>query len=115
MPLHTPIIGVDGTELREVPIPKGTLILPGYWVCNTNKALWGPDAWEWKPERWLKPLPEALLQARIPGVYSNLCVESTGLSRAPAVPGADANLGQNELWRWSSRLYWFPIRTNRNE
>ncbi len=42
------------------------------WACNTNKALWGEDAYEWKPERWLGPLPRALDEARIPGVYSNL-------------------------------------------
>ena len=45
-------------------------------ACNTNKAIWGEDALEWKPERWLAPLPEVLEDAHIPGVYSNLCVQS---------------------------------------
>ena len=35
----------------------------------------GEDADEWKPERWLKPLPAVLEEARLPGVYSNLCVQ----------------------------------------
>lgn len=72
LPLLKPITGIDGKEIREVPVPKGTLVLPGYWACNTLKELWGDDALEWKPERWLSPLPNAVLKARIPGVYSNL-------------------------------------------
>ena len=58
--------------ISEIPVPKGTDIFLGIQACNTNKALWGDDALEWKPERWLSPLPETLSQARIPGVYSNL-------------------------------------------
>ncbi|KAH9923757.1 cytochrome P450 [Epithele typhae] len=41
-------------------------------ACNTNTALWGPDAREWKPERWLAPLPREVEEVRVPGVYSNL-------------------------------------------
>lgn len=43
-------------------------------AINTDPELWGPNSYEWKPERWLKPLPEELLNARIPGVYSHLYV-----------------------------------------
>lgn len=42
--------------------------------ANRNKALWGEDADEWKPERWLLPLPKTLEDAHIPGVYSHLLV-----------------------------------------
>ena len=58
--------------MQEVPVPKGTFLFCNLRLCNTNKALWGDDALEWKPERWLEPLPETLIQARVPGVYSNL-------------------------------------------
>lgn len=34
--------------------------------------MWGEDALQWKPERWLSPLPKALLDAGIPGVSANL-------------------------------------------
>lgn len=37
---------------------------------------WGEDALEWKPERWLKPLPRAVEDAWIPGIYSNTSVVS---------------------------------------
>lgn len=72
LPLSEPIIGIDGQMLSEIPIRKGTAILLGVDACNRNKAIWGDDAMEWKPERWLSPLPDTLSKAHIPGVYSNL-------------------------------------------
>ena len=46
------------------------------WVnvlgLNRDKEIWGPDADEWKPERWLQPLPRSVEDAHIPGIYSNL-------------------------------------------
>ena len=53
MPLSRPIRGVDGQLIAEVPVPKGTTILVGVRASNRNPELWGPDAKEWKPERWL--------------------------------------------------------------
>ncbi|KAH9923760.1 cytochrome P450 [Epithele typhae] len=75
--LSAPIRGTDGTLISEVPVPKGTAVLCDLGACNTNAALWGPDAREWKPElfqqeRWLAPLPREVEEARVPGVYSNL-------------------------------------------
>ncbi|OSD06387.1 cytochrome P450 [Trametes coccinea BRFM310] len=72
LPLAKPIRGLDGTLIHEVFLPKGTSVCAGLLNCNRNKALWGEDAYEWKPERWLSPLPDAVLDAKIPGVYSNL-------------------------------------------
>ncbi|KAM5540048.1 hypothetical protein V8D89_006188 [Ganoderma adspersum] len=78
IPLSEPVRCTDGTVLTEVPVPKGTSILLNLRGCNTNKALWGEDAWEWKPERWLKPLPKAVEDARIPGIYANLMTFISG-------------------------------------
>ncbi|KAJ3559695.1 hypothetical protein NM688_g182 [Phlebia brevispora] len=72
MPLSRPFLGMDGKLINEVFVPRGTLIVAGNRMSNINEELWGEDANEWKPERWLSPLPEALRSARIPGVYSNL-------------------------------------------
>ncbi|OBZ77377.1 hypothetical protein A0H81_02561, partial [Grifola frondosa] len=72
LPLSEPIRGVDGSMINEIPIPKDTGIMIGALASNRNKAIWGEDAYEWKPERWLSPLPSAVTDAHIPGVYSNL-------------------------------------------
>lgn len=72
LPLSTPICGLDGTMMNEVFVPRGTTVFVGNLSSNINKSLWGDDAEEWKPERWLAPLPEALKEAHLPGVYANL-------------------------------------------
>jgi hypothetical protein len=36
----------------------------------------GPDALEWKPERWLTPLPESIMESKVPGVYAHLYVQT---------------------------------------
>ena len=76
LPLSQPIRGVDGSEIREIPVPKDTTVAVGLLSSNQNKAVWGEDALEWRPERWLAPLPGAVQDAKIPGVYSNLWVPS---------------------------------------
>jgi len=72
LPLSEPIQGLDGKAIHEIPLQKGTEVFLGILGSNTNEALWGDDAYEWKPERWLAPLPKAVSEARIPGVYSSL-------------------------------------------
>ena len=72
LPLSSPIRGVDGKLMYNVPVPKGTEVYVAVKASNTNKAIWGNDASEWKPERWLSPLPSAIAEAHVPGVYSNL-------------------------------------------
>lgn len=72
LPLGKPVIGVDGREISEILIPAGTRITISLLHCNRDPELWGADASEWKPERWLNPLPQSVLNAKIPGVYSHL-------------------------------------------
>lgn len=71
LPLFSPITGIDGRKINEIVVPNGTYIMVAIRACNRDKALWGDDADQWKPERWLSPLPEIILQAKIPGVYSH--------------------------------------------
>lgn len=71
MPLSTPIRATDGTLLNEIHVPRGTIVIIALRASNRNAALWGPDVDEWKPERWLKPLPETLTAAHLPGIYFN--------------------------------------------
>ncbi|KAH9475309.1 Cytochrome P450 monooxygenase 91 [Psilocybe cubensis] len=72
VPLSSPIKGTDGQTVTEIFVPKNTKILIGILAANRNPELWGPDSYEWKPERWLEPLPETVTNARLPGIYANL-------------------------------------------
>ncbi|EIN05330.1 cytochrome P450 [Punctularia strigosozonata HHB-11173 SS5] len=72
VPLMFPIRGTDGEEIREVHVRDNQNVIIGIGAINRSKALWGPDADEWRPERWLNPLPDALVHAKIPAVYSHL-------------------------------------------
>ncbi|RDB26333.1 hypothetical protein Hypma_006808 [Hypsizygus marmoreus] len=72
LPLSTPVKGIDGREMHEITLPSNTNIIISVLNSNRDPALWGPDSYEWKPERWLSPLPEALVNAHIPGIYSHL-------------------------------------------
>ena len=67
-----PIEGADGTVISEIAVPKGTPIFTNFTACNLAKNIWGNDAREWKPERWLAPLPDTVMKAQMPGIYSNL-------------------------------------------
>ena len=72
LPLSKPIRGVDGKDISEIPIPNNTTIVVGIMASNRNPEIWGEDALEWKPERWLSPLPDSVAAARLPGIYSNM-------------------------------------------
>ncbi|KAJ3990231.1 cytochrome P450 [Lentinula detonsa] len=78
VPLSKPVRGVDGNEVTEIFLPKGTTAMISILNSNRNPELWGPDVLEWKPERWLSPLPEAILNTKMPAVYSHLMTFSGG-------------------------------------
>ncbi|KAK7056277.1 hypothetical protein VNI00_002830 [Paramarasmius palmivorus] len=78
LPLGSPVTGTDGTLISEIPIPKGTDVYISLIGSNRSSEIWGPDAGEWKPERWLTSLPTTVTDARIPGVYSNLMTFNAG-------------------------------------
>ena len=70
-PLQWPVRGKDGSLITEMLVPKGTLILPALQASNCNKALWGDDSMEWKPERWLNGVPTSVEDAHVPGIYAH--------------------------------------------
>ncbi|OBZ73179.1 hypothetical protein A0H81_06897 [Grifola frondosa] len=72
LPLSAPVRGIDGHMMHDVLLAKNSKVVIGMLASNRNPALWGEDSYEWKPERWLSPLPKAVTEARIPGIYSNL-------------------------------------------
>ncbi|KAH9166702.1 cytochrome P450 [Lactarius sanguifluus] len=71
LPLSSPIHDVDGREIHEIVVPKNTNLFIHIYNLNRDPSIWGSDAAEWKPERWLAPLPESVANANIQGVYAN--------------------------------------------
>jgi len=76
LPLTKPIVGTSGTVHTEILIPKGTTITLSLIGYNLNKDLWGPDAYEFRPERWLEMNEKAESPV---GVYGNLSTFSGGI------------------------------------
>ena len=73
LPLLWPIKSADGgSEIKEIFVPKGTDVVIAIMGANKSKIIWGEDAEEWKPSRWLSPLPESIQKAHLPGVYSQM-------------------------------------------
>jgi cytochrome P450 len=62
--------------MRSILIPVNTEVFISVMNANQDPSLLGPDASQWKPERWLSPLPQAVHDAHIPGIYSHLFVRS---------------------------------------
>ncbi|KAH9896022.1 cytochrome P450 [Cubamyces lactineus] len=67
LPLSEPI-NVGGVMQDRIWVPKGTPIVIPILAMNRDKALWGDDAFEFRPERW-DTLPDAV--SSIPGIWAN--------------------------------------------
>lgn len=76
VPLQHPIEGKSGRTYNSVHIPANTDVCVGIIGANKDKAIWGADADEWKPSRWLSELPERVQD--LPGIYSNMLTFGTG-------------------------------------
>ncbi|RPD75378.1 cytochrome P450 [Lentinus tigrinus ALCF2SS1-7] len=71
LPLGTPIEGTDGRPITELVVPAGTMVWVNVLGLNRDKAIWGADADEWRPERWLAQLPASVADAHVPSVFAN--------------------------------------------
>ncbi|QRV93491.1 cytochrome P450 family protein [Ceratobasidium sp. AG-Ba] len=78
IPLRYPVKGKDGSERNEIKVKKGTLIYLGIRGANRCKETWGEDADIFRPGRWLEELPQSVVDARTPGVYSSSMTFSAG-------------------------------------
>ncbi|KAJ7186220.1 cytochrome P450 [Mycena pura] len=53
IPLANPIRTASGTVIDKVPVRKGTLLTASLYYTNAAPSIWGADAAEFNPERWL--------------------------------------------------------------
>ena len=57
IPLEHPIpaeLTANQKPIESIPIKANTRIIVGIYAANRNKEIWGEDADEWRPERWLE-------------------------------------------------------------
>ncbi|KAI9461564.1 cytochrome P450 [Lactarius psammicola] len=53
LPLQFPVLSSTSEEVTSVVVPEGTTVIISILAANHNKAVWGDDASDWRPERWL--------------------------------------------------------------
>jgi cytochrome P450 len=75
IPLARPFVDRDGFLRESIAINKGDAVYISISTVDRLVELWGPDAKEWKPERWLSEqgrngVPDAV--KGVPGVWSNM-------------------------------------------
>ncbi|CAE6391360.1 unnamed protein product, partial [Rhizoctonia solani] len=78
VPLRYPLKGKDGNTITDIKVKKGTSIYVSFRGANRCKETWGEDADEFKPERWLKFLPNSVYEAKTSGIYSSMMTFSAG-------------------------------------
>ncbi|KZV96970.1 cytochrome P450 [Exidia glandulosa HHB12029] len=76
LPLSRPVTGKSGEVHTQLRIPKDVDVCVGIVLANKDKALWGPDADEWRPKRWLEPMPEGIQE--LSGIYNNMMTFGVG-------------------------------------
>jgi cytochrome P450 len=89
LPLAYPITGIDGTPVSQVHVQKGTVITLSLIGVNKHKGVWGDDAPEWKPDRWLSEDGEkvtAVKDERMPGISSHVMTFMDGKRHCLCVP-----------------------------
>ncbi|KAJ6601129.1 cytochrome P450 [Mycena vulgaris] len=57
LPLSSEVVTSTGEHIRELPIRKGQCVFLALGAYQRLEALWGTDAHEFKPSRWLKGDP----------------------------------------------------------
>jgi len=92
-----PIKDINDRELTGIPIPRGKDVIINITGSNHDLRVWGSDSYEWKPERWLEPLPEAVLKAKFIRICE-WCVARTEKSTNELV-------NQNDIHWWLTILY----------
>ena len=70
--LQNPLRGRDGKLMQSIHVPKDTTVWIGNYNCGVAREIWGEDALEWKPERWLGKSPDEVAKVKLPGVYSSM-------------------------------------------
>ncbi|KAJ7485931.1 cytochrome P450 [Mycena latifolia] len=69
IPLSTPFTDKNGTVHEALRIRKGDMVNIPILALNRDKAIWGPDALEFVPERWESSTP---ISNALPAMWGNM-------------------------------------------
>lgn len=76
IPLQFPVRSASGEKIDAVHVAKSQRLVISIIAANHNQAVWGEDASEWKPDRWLKSsqgvTPGEKDGVKYSGVYSSM-------------------------------------------
>nr|GAT45766.1 cytochrome P450 [Mycena chlorophos] len=70
IPLLVPVTDVNGCQRKEIRVEKGDKLYLPLRAINRSRDIWGSDAEQFRPERWLEGIPEAA--KAIPSAWSNI-------------------------------------------
>ena len=87
LPLEFPMRSATGEDITSIPVPANTNITISILAANRNKRVWGEDANEWKPERWLTS--DGQTKA---GIYEGDLSGGQGTRSGPRYPGVYASM-----------------------
>jgi len=75
LPLGEPITTTTGETISEIPVRRGQRLYVSTPSCHRLTSIWGPDAAEFKPSRWLEAEPPCKRQGLGPhaSLLSFLC------------------------------------------
>ncbi|KAK0455344.1 cytochrome P450 [Desarmillaria tabescens] len=76
LPLAQPITTSDGKLCSQIPICKGQVVMTSLYSYNRLPSVWGDDAEEWNPSRFLDGRDAKQISL---GVYANLLTFSAGI------------------------------------
>ncbi|KAJ3873412.1 cytochrome P450 [Lentinula edodes] len=79
VPLAQPVISTSGEVLKKIPVMKGQRVHIAIAAYNRSSSVWGPDADQWNPSRYLDPSSESKKQQSMIGVFGNVMSFGSGV------------------------------------